>query len=588
MAIKKLSHKKLTKYIDSLDIPDFNLLDQHPKQVHRYAADIVSGKILSCKWIKLAAERHFNDMYRSEHDDSFPFVFSEFKAKNIIDFYKFIKHTKGVLARTPIQLLPWQQFLLGSIIGWVKKENGLRRFKQANIWVARKNGKSTIASGLALFLLVADNETGAEIYSVATKIDQARIVWDDAVRMLGMSKLKDMLKIRKGRNEILCDETFSKFTPLSSDSNSLDGLNIHCFIADEIHAWKDRNLYGVLETATGSRTQPIAFTISTAGWILDGVGKDIFDDGLSILQDYGCEEEVFTMNYTIDSKDKWNDPTVWGKSNPCLGHSVQEDDILRLCRKAERLNSERPNFLTKRLNIFVNNAEAYFDQNKIYACADPTAKIENFKGQECYIGIDFAEYVDLASVCYLFPNKNGTFNVFYDNFLPHSALDKVSEQMRQRYYALDDEGWLNILSGDVMDHATLEGVLREAKENYDLKSIAYDPYHLTQIANQLEKERYPMVSVTQTIANLSEAAKLMSKYIESKQLIYNGDKTFEWCCSNTMAKVDDKANVKLFRENPRVHKIDAVIATVIAISMAEIQEKPVQTIYKDRGFRMLF
>ncbi len=588
MTIKKLTKQQLTRYISSLEIPEFNELDQDPKQVHRYAADIISGKILACKWIKLAAERHFNDMYRSANDNTYKYEFDESKAKRIIDFYKFINHTKGVLARTPIRLLPWQQFALGSLIGWVRKDNGLRRFKQCNIWVARKNGKSTIASGLALFLLVADNETGAEVYSVATKVDQARIVWDDAVRMLSMSGLKDVLTVMKGRNEIKCDPTFSKFTPLSSDSNSLDGLNIHCFIADEIHAWKDRNLYGVLETATGSRTQPIAFTISTAGWLLTGVGKDIFDDGIGILQDYGCEEEVFTLNYTIDDKDKWNDSSVWIKSNPCLGASVQIDDIERLCRKAERLTSERPNFLTKRLNIFVNNAEAYFDQTKVYACADPTASIADFKGRDCYIGIDFAEYVDLASVCYLFPNPNGTFNVFYDNFLPHSALDKVTEQMKQRYYALDDEGYLNILSGDVMDHATLEGVLREAKANYNIKSIAYDPYHMTQIANQLEKDRYPMVSITQTMANLSEAAKLLSRYIEDKSLIYNGDKTFEWCCSNTMAKVDDKANVKLFRENPRVHKIDAVIATVIAISMAEIQEKPTVSPYSDRGFRVLY
>ncbi len=586
--MEKLSKAELDEYIDSLCIPELELLEQDPRQVHRYAADVLSGKVLACKWIKLAAERHFNDLHRAQHDDDYPYRFDERKACRIIDFYKFIRHTKGVLARTAIQLLPWQQFALGSVIGWVRKDNGLRRFKQCNIWVGRKNGKSTIASGLGLFLLIADGEVGAEVYSVATKVDQARIVWDDAVRMLSMSELKDLLLVKKGRNEISFEKNFAKFTPLSSDSNSLDGLNIHCFIADEIHAWKDRNLYGVLETATGSRTQPIAFTISTAGWILDGVGKDIWDDGLNILQDYGSEEEVFTLNYTLDEDDKWNDPRVWGKSNPCLGASVQIDDIQRLCRKAERLVSERPNFLTKRLNIFVNNAEAYFDINKVYECADRTAKLEDFYGRDCYIGIDFAEYVDLASICYLFPNNDGTFNVFYDNFLPNTALDKVSEQMRQRYYALDDEGYLNILSSDVIDHSTIEECLRSAKELFRVQSIAYDPYHMTQIANMLEKERYPMVAITQTMANLSEASKLLSRYIEDKSFIYNGDKTFEWCCTNTMAKVDEKANVKLFRENPRVHKIDAVIATVIALSMAEIQDKPTESPYRERGFRILY
>lgn len=581
---KKQIMEMRLKYVDH----DLHPEEQTYMQMHKYADDVLSGKVTACKAIKKAAERHFKDLYRSENDPAFKFKLCPKKAQHIVTFYKFIKHTKGKLARQSIKLMPWQIFALSSTIGWLNKETGLRRFKACTIFVGRKNGKSTIASGLALYMLVADGETGAEVYSVATKKDQARIVFDDAVRMLTMSELKTVLKSQ--RNTISYDAEFGVFSPLASDSNSLDGLNIHMFVCDEIHAWKDKNLYGVLETATGAREQPLAFTISTAGWILDGIGKSMYDDGITILNSYGLEDEVFALIYTLDKGDKFNDRDVWIKANPCLGVSVQYDDIERLCRKAERITSERPNFLTKRCNVWVNNAEAWLNMDKVYACADPNARIEDFHGRDCVIGVDFADYLDLTSVCYLFPNSDGTFNVFYDNFLPSSAMDKVTEQMRQRYLDLDDEGYLNILNVEAMDYATLGTVLEDACKLFNVSTIAYDPYHLTAIATQLEKKRLPMVSITQSKANLSEASKLLEKHIASKSLIYNGDKTFEWTASCAVVKVDDRSNISVFRENHNIHKIDPIIATIIALSMAEIQDKPITSPYagkKGRGLIVL-
>ncbi|KAB0285463.1 terminase large subunit [Vibrio fortis] len=559
--------------------------DQSYEQVHKYADDILSGKIKACKHVRKAAERHFKDLYRSLYDPTFVYEFDPTKAQRVIDFYKFIKHTKGKLARSVMKLMPWQQFCVGSIVGWVDRSTGFRRFKQANIWVARKNGKSTLASGLGLYFLIGDGEVGAEIYSIAVKKDQAKIVFDDAVRMLSMSELKQLLDVK--RDSINFEAEFAKFIPLASDSNSLDGLNTHCFIADELHSWKDRNLWGVMETSTGAREQPLAFSISTAGWILDGIGKELFDDGVTILENYGLEENVFSMNYTLDDGDKFADRSVWIKANPCLGVSVKEDDIDRLCRKAERMSSERPNFLTKRLNVWVNNAEAWLDLEKLYKCANQDARIEDFYGRDCIIGVDFADYLDLTAVCYLFPNADGTFNVFYDCYLPNSAMDKVSEQMRQRYLKLDDEGWLNILNVEAMDYGTLGTVLEEATALFNVQTIAYDPYHMTAIATQLEKKKLPMVSITQSKANLSEAAKLLERYIYDGSFIYNGDKTFEWTASCAMVKADDRSNITVFRENHNTHKIDPVIATIIALSMAEIQEKPKQSPYSGKNGRGL-
>lgn len=574
-------NKMRKKYV----VHDLGDDEQTYLQMHKYADDVLSGKEVSGKKLKRAAERHFKDLYRSENDPDFNYEICPQKAQKIVDFYKFIKHTKGALARQPIKLMPWQIFLLSSTIGWVHEVTRLRRFKACTVFVGRKNGKSTLASGLCLYMLVADNEVGPEIYSVGTKKDQARIVWDDAVRMLSMSELKSLLKIRT--NKILYDDEFGVFSPLASDSNSLDGLNISMFVADEIHAWKDKNLYGVLETATGSRLQALAFTISTAGWLLDGIGKSMYDDAVTILDTYGLEDEAFALIYTLDDGDKFNDSKVWKKANPCLGVSVQYDDIERLCRKAERITSERPNFLTKRCNVWVNNAEAWLDMDRVYACADPQANIEDFKGRKCIIGLDFADYLDLTSICYLFPNNDGTFNVFYDNFLPNSAMDKVTEQMRQRYISLDNENYLNILNAESMDYTTIGTVLEEACQLYDVETIAYDPYHLTAIATQLEKKKLPMVSITQSKANLSEASKLLERYIQDKSLIYNGDKTFEWTASCAVVKVDDRSNISVFRENHNIHKIDPIIATIIAISMSEIQDRPKRSPYSGKNGRGL-
>ena len=225
--------------------------------------------------------------------------------------------------------------------------------------------------------------------------------------------------------------------------------------------------------------------------------------------------------------------------------------------------------------------------DKIYECADPKANINDFEGRECIIGLDFADYLDLTSICYLFPNKDGTFNVFYDNFLPNSAMDKVTEQMRQRYLKLDDEGWLNILNAESMDYDTIGTVLEEACKKFNVQTIAYDPYHLTAIATQLEKKKLPMVSITQSKANLSEASKLLAKYIEDKSLIYNGDKTFEWTASCAVVRVDERSNISVFRENHNIHKIDPIIATIIALSMAEIQDKPKRSPYAGKEGRGL-
>ncbi|MHA2764975.1 terminase large subunit domain-containing protein [Vibrio harveyi] len=263
---------------DKYRYPRLKEQEQSSKWVHKYCYQVLSGEIVANKWIKLAAERHFNDLKRAK-SKYFKYEFNAKRAQRAIDFYQLIKHTKGELAGTPMKLMPWQQFIVGSIFGWVTKQKDkvtkkqTRRFRTAEVFVARKNGKSTLASGIGLYAMLADGELGAEVYSAATTRDQARIVFDDAKHMLVNSDLKEVAKAYQA--ELYSQELNAKFRPLSSDANNLDGLNVHCALIDEIHAHKTREVYDVIETATGARTQPLIFVISTAGFILDVIDTTV-------------------------------------------------------------------------------------------------------------------------------------------------------------------------------------------------------------------------------------------------------------------------------------------------------------------------
>lgn len=226
---------------------------------------------------------------------------------------------------------------------------------------------------------------------------------------------------------IMFDVEFVKFVFLVFDLNLLDGFNIYCFIVDEFYLWKDCNFWGVMEILIGVCEQFLVFLILIVGWILDGIGKELFDDGCIILENYGFEENVFIMNYMLDDGDKFNDCICWIKVNFCFGVFVKEEDIECFCCKVECMVLEWVNFLIKCLNVWVNNVEVWLNLDKFYKCVDFNVCLEDFEGCDCIIGVDFVDYFDLIFVCYLFVNDNGMFNVFYENFLFNFVMDKVFE-----------------------------------------------------------------------------------------------------------------------------------------------------------------
>jgi len=343
----------------------------HP--VTSYARAVVQGKVPACRWAMLACERLLLDL-ALQKKKPFPYRFDEELADRAVEFYSYLKHSKGKWAGQEFILEPWQIFIVGNIFGWVKKADGLRRFQTVYIEVPRKNGKSTLASGIGLYCFIADGEPGAEVYTAATKRDQARITHGEAVRMVRKSPfLRSRIKIYKDNMHIIA--TAAVFEPLGADADSMDGLNVLCAIIDELHAHKKRDTFDVLETATGARQQPILFSITTAGFDRQSVCFEQHDYLTRILKGAAdrsfVDDTYFGVIYGIDDDDDYRDPHAWAKANPNLGVSVNLEDLERKVRKASASPASLNNLLRKHFDKWVQQSVRWIDMDLWRSNADP-------------------------------------------------------------------------------------------------------------------------------------------------------------------------------------------------------------------------
>lgn len=349
----------------------------------RYAEKVVAGEIIACDLVKLACQRFLDDLKNGEKRGVF---FSEPRAQHILNFYKFVPHVKGNLAGTPIDLMDWHVFIIINIFGFViplvdentgemvLRNDGsgrpvmVRCFRTAYNEVARKNAKSTLSSGVGLYMTGADGEGGAEVYSAATTRDQARIVFDDAKSMVKQAKPTLGRLFEFNKLAIFQEQTSSRFLPLSSEANNLDGLNIHCAVVDGLHAHKTRDVWDVLETATGARLQSLLFAITTAGFNKEGICYEQRDYAIKVLRGQVDDDTFFAIIFTLNADDDPFDETVWQKANPGLGICKRWDDLRRLAKKAKEQVSARINFYTKHLNIWVTAESAWMDMLKWDKC----------------------------------------------------------------------------------------------------------------------------------------------------------------------------------------------------------------------------
>lgn len=501
------------------------------------------------------------------------YEYSPKRANHAIEFIEnFCKHSKGKWGGQPIRLELWQKAFIAASFGFVHKIDGTRKYREVLLIVARKNGKSTVASGIGLYLQVADGEPGAEVYAVATKKDQAKLVWLDAKRMVNKSPALRK-RIKPLVSELRADFNDSTFKPLGSDSETLDGLNVHGAMMDEIHAWKDKNLYDVIVDGTSAREQPMIFMITTAGTIRESVYDMKYEEAEMLLNglddtDGYKDEHFLPIIYELDHRSEWTDERCWKKANPGLGTIKKIDQLQTKVNKAKANSMLVKNLLTKDFNVRETSTEAWLTFEEANNTA--TFDITELKPRYAIGGADLSQTVDLTAACIMFmvPNDN-TIYVKHMYWLPEDLLEKRTKEDKIPYDLWYEAGWLRTTPGNTVHHKFVTKWFSEMMNEYDvyIPWTGYDRwsarYWVEEMQNQFGKES--MVPVAQGKQTLSGPMKLLKADLESKRINYGNNPITKWCLTNTNIHVDEKNDTiqPVKGTNPR-RRIDGLAAMLDA------------------------
>jgi phage terminase large subunit-like protein len=532
----------------------------------RYAEGVVSGKITACHWVQRACRRQLDDLKRPI-SAKWPYRFDAKKANRVCAFAELLPHIKGEWARRgeKIRLEPWQCFIYSTIFGWVHRDTGLRRFRTAYNEVARKNGKSSLSAPLGIYMTVADGEPGAEVYSAATTRDQAKISWEAAKHMVDRSPLlRQTFAVETSAHAIHQNASASRFQALSAEGNTLDGLNTHCAIIDELHAHRTRAVFDVLETSKGARSQPLMWIITTAGSDRSGICYEQRTYVTKVLDGIVNDPSYFGIIYTLDDEDDWKDEANWVKANPNLGVSVDPEELRRLALKAASMPSALNNFLTKHLDVWCNAEVQLFDVAKWDALGDESLNPDEFT-EPCFVAIDLAPRHDFCSKLMLFKREE-EYYCFARHYL---SEDEIEQSENSQYAGWAADGWIKTNPGNVTDYSAIEDDLREDSQMHEVTEVLFDPFSAHQFATRMIEEGFPMIEVRATVQNFSEATKKLDALIAEGKIHHCGDPVLAWMLSNVVGHYDAKSNVFPRKERPE-NKIDGAIALIMAINRAMV------------------
>lgn len=532
-----------------------------------YAQAVVAGEVLACKWTRLACQRQLDDLERETSED-WPWVFDPDRAARPCEFIELLPHIKGKWAREGrrIALESWQCFMLTTVFGWIHRETGLRRFLEFYEEVPRKNAKSTIGSGLLLFMLAADGEHGAECYTAATTRDQARIVFDDARAMAERTPdLRTYLGVAIMQHSLTVAHTASKAGPLAAEGSTLDGLNVHFALLDELHAHKTRAVYDVIDTARGAREQSLLGTITTAGTDRSGICYERRTHLTKILEGVIRDDRVFGVIYTIDDNDDPFDPAVWAKANPNYKVSVLPDDLAAAAKKAEAMPSALNNFLTKRLNVWVSGESPWMDMRAWDRCGDVALRdLAQYHGAKAWIGLDLAQKKDFAAATLVF-ERDGLWHVCTRLYLNELA---IQESGNAHLSGWARQGYVQVTDGDITDFDVVADDLRQLCRDFDVQEIAFDPALSMYFAGKLIEEGLPLVEITQRALFFTPPLIQVENLVLEKKLRHDGNPVMTWMVSNLVVKVSKFNELRSPTKERPENKIDGPIAMLMALGRA--------------------
>lgn len=559
------------------------------KQIHpaeQYALDVREGRIPVCRYMRLAVERYFRD--RAEAVER-GWHFDERAAKRPIDFIQCLRHIKGEWAGQTISLEPWQQFFLWNLFGFKRADNGFRRFREAYLEVARKNGKTTLLAGIGLYMLFADGEAGSEVYSCATTRDQARVCFDAAQQMVQHSTLSRRAKIfRSAGGSIAYEANGSVFKPLSSDANTLDGKNAYCTIVDEFHAHKTGEVYAVMKSSMGARRQPLMCIITTAGFNLAGPCFTYRSSAVKMLEGIIEDDSTLAMIYTQDSREELADPKMWVKSNPCYGASVNPEYIEEQYHTLRTKPEQESSILTKNFNMWVQASDVWIGDD-VWRASQSLTDVETLKGCECYAGLDLGSVNDYSALVLEFHENNRT-QVLPFFWIPEEKYRSRREMMRENANidAWVRAGYITVTPGNVTDYGFIRQAIGSLAEMYNIRKIGYDRWNSSQLVIDLLSDGVPMDGFQQSIGNMSPPTKDFERIVRLGEYEHFGNPVLRWQVSNVVIYRDANDNIKPVK-NRSPEKIDGVVAAIIAhgewMSAQRTPEAP--SVYEERGLRFL-
>lgn len=561
----------------------------------QYARDVVSGKQPAGKPIRLQCERFLDELKRQRRKD-FPFRFDKKKAAKLCAFIECLPHTKGKWARSRERLVlePWQIWIFACAFGWLRKSDGLRRYRVLYVVVPRKNGKSVIAAGVGLFMFCMDGEHGAEVYSGATNEVQAWEVFRPARLMaLKSPQLVSAASIEVNAKSLVRHSDQSRFETIVGDPG--DGQSPSCSIHDEYHEHTDDGQVETMITGMGAREQPMQVIITTAGDNLAGPCYASILEEREKLEGIGCEDgkfpldhETFFVEYTIDEGDDWKSEAALRKANPNMGVSVLEDYLFSRQRDAIRTPRKSGAFKTKHLNLWVAARQAYFDIEAWRRCrrdwmparADDVLKLKQMRGRRAVAGLDLASKVDIAALELLIlpegpkatPEDPYIRTGWY--FLPEDTVADTPA-----YEGWDKSDLLSVNDGNIIDYDEILLKLEEISKIVQLENVPYDPHQANYFVTTAMKAGMPMLEYRQIVLNMSEPMKELDALTRAELIVHGGCAVMEWQMNNVVAQADRKDNV--YPNKPRAEaKIDNPVALIMALGASMTGEEETQSFWE--------
>ena len=539
-----------------------------------YAKDVLEGKIITGKLVKLACERHLNDLEKVKIDE-FPYYFDVKEADKTFKFFELLKFTDGEIAGQQVKLLSFQHFILGNLFGWKNKETGYRRYKKSFTMLARKNAKSLINSGIAIKLAGFDNYPNAQVYIGATKMQQAKVVWGQASNFIKVeSQLKELCRVREHISTIEFKHNGSKIVALGRDTNSIDGFDVHGAVLDEVHSYKNNQMIKLLEDGAVNQANALISQITTAGFNLNGYCYKEWEYCKNVLNGLVENDNYFIYIAQLDEDDDIWDEKNWIKANPLVASLPKGMENLRIKAKEarEKGGEDLRDFITKTVNNWYKYSDNGYLTPEMVKGAESDLDLEDFRGQECVVGLDLSSGGDLTSLALEFKyydetTKEDKYFIHSHSFIPINRVDEHMKTDKVPYDVWINDGLLTpteTLSGVKTDYKYIISYLKELIAEYELKltAIAYDNFNANAFLADLEDFGVDTISITQSCKSLNDATVDFKLTMEAGNINFNrNNHLLKWSLANAITVSNSFGEIKIDKQakSCRIDAVDSVI-----------------------------